>query len=362
METPYAWDILEPVLRSLDAYISVGEPIFVSPPPTKTGPTSGRELAAHHGLNNIPTFVKTLRENKQAGSRVGAARSLAWIHREAGANEEVSRKIETAILPLIAAMTLDDSEEVRLEARHALKTIKGSKFVENLIINDNKSSLENPVSSVEVGDADHSSGPGAGDVEPRKIPSTHKGPHKQVGTTGYGDRVPGLDERIKGLIDALRSVTDGLPDDAEQRATALTAAHLAYRQELAIQLEPVINVRIKQAIEGGSSYEEKKELIKSLNEELRLYGLAVRCEIPGDKGSVAVHPGYFTADSARREGGRLRVEYWESGRPKRLGLTGEPAIHLMPAPSHHSRQLTDPDAGSFVDRTTAHRSMRDLTR
>jgi hypothetical protein len=176
---------------------------------------------------------------------------------------------------------------------------------------------------------------------------------------------PAPDSERQTPAAALKSLAATWPEDTAKRAAALAEAHYAYRQELANQLEPIINARIKQAIESGTSYDQKKEIVKSLNEELRLCGLAVACEVRNDAGILeAVHPGFLVARTARNEAGRIGVDYQEAdGKYKRLGLTSDTAsIKLMPVPSRHDHELEGPAAGTFAERLAVERSTQSSNR
>lgn len=151
---------------------------------------------------------------------------------------------------------------------------------------------------------------------------------------------------------ALRSLAASWPADVNRRAAALAAAHLAYREAYAEQLEPVVNARIRQAIEGGTSYDQKRQIAKSINEDLRLGGLSVRCEVSDGTGQSVDHPGLLVADTSRQDAGRFRVEYQDAdGKNKRLGLlSGPDFIKLMPSPSRQNRELSQTPHGTFVER------------
>ena len=158
---------------------------------------------------------------------------------------------------------------------------------------------------------------------------------------------------------ALRLLAAGWPDDVERRAAALAAAHLAYREAYAEQLEPVVNARIRQAIEGGTSYDQKKEVVKSLNEYLRQGGLAIRCEAQDASGDPSTYPGIFVIGTARHEGGRFRVEYQDAkGNKKAFGVSPSSPVKLMVAPSRQDRQLSGPDTSAFAERLTSERTDR----
>ena len=121
-----------------------------------------------------------------------------------------------------------------------------------------------------------------------------------------------------------------VPEGVKEQAVKLARSHYDYRVQYASQLEPIVNARIRHAIDSGTSYEYKKELIKSLNEELRLGGLAIRCEVADQTGNVSIYPGIFVIGTARHGGGRFRVEYQDAGGKTTVGLPDESAsVKLM---------------------------------
>lgn len=88
---------------------------------------------------------------------------------------------------------------------------------------------------------------------------------------------------------AVRSLAAALPAGYEQRAADLAKLNHEYRQELAAQLTPALNAKIRAMPHG--THEEKKELARWVNEEVERFGLAVKCpntglpaKLVGDKG------------------------------------------------------------------------------
>ena len=159
---------------------------------------------------------------------------------------------------------------------------------------------------------------------------------------------------------ALRSAAAKWPEFVGQRAEALAVEHLAYRKEYAAQLGPIIDAQIKQAIRDVSDYEMKKELIKSINEQMRLGGVAIRFEVKNKAGEIlAVQPAYLVIGSSRDGTGRFRLESQAEGEKQSYGLTEEsPPVTLMPVPAQHSVQLDGPVSESFAGRVTASRPMQ----
>ena len=106
-------------------------------------------------------------------------------------------------------------------------------------------------------------------------------------TKGHGGPVPTLEEKIKEL-------TAGLPADYDGLSAALTEIHHAYRQNLADSLTPALTVKIQEKPHAG--YEDKKELAKFVNAELRKYGLTIKCPKTGRPASLGADPGNHPAE------------------------------------------------------------------
>ncbi|MGD9790596.1 MAG: hypothetical protein AB7Q00_12655 [Phycisphaerales bacterium] len=78
----------------------------------------------------------------------------------------------------------------------------------------------------------------------------------------------------KAFLDALESAVSSLPNDYENRRNALVEIHDLVRERLAKSLEPALNAEA--ANRAHSTYEEKKDLAKWINAELRRMGLAIK--------------------------------------------------------------------------------------
>jgi hypothetical protein len=162
---------------------------------------------------------------------------------------------------------------------------------------------------------------------------------------------------------ALRSAAANWPEDVGQRAEALAAEHLAYREEYAVQLGPIIEEQIKQAIRDGADSGQKKDLIKAINEKLRLGGVAIRFEVRNQSSDLTAElPGYLVIGTSRDGKGRFRVETQAEGERQSYGLTEESSpITLMPAPAQHNVQLDGPGAESHAGRVKSHRSTQAIS-
>lgn len=104
---------------------------------------------------------------------------------------------------------------------------------------------------------------------------------------GHGGPVPTLEEKIKELTEGLSADYDGL-------SAALTEIHQAYRQNLADSLTPALTVKMQEKPHAG--YEDKKELAKFVNAELRKYGLTIKCPKTGRPASLGADPGNHPAE------------------------------------------------------------------
>lgn len=157
--------------------------------------------------------------------------------------------------------------------------------------------------------------------------------------------------------DALRSLISNLPQPLEERAAFLAQIHSEYRRELIPLLEPIYNSRIQKCISGN--LEEKRVIAKTINEEIKNYGMAIRCDIrdkTNDQESLKTYPGYLIADPSRGgdEIGRFRVEFaGVDGKLRRIVLPSvSDPISLMVAPTHHINSASLRDPNSFTARLT----------
>jgi hypothetical protein len=139
------------------------------------------------------------------------------------------------------------------------------------------------------------------------------------------------------LDSLLQRLFADLPTDLDGRAAALSDIHRKFRQEFVTKYQPLLNARI-QAM-PHDTYEQKKDLAKWVNEELRRFGLAIRCKVEMQEAEGVVervYPAILVADASNNtaETGRFRLEYQGWGKPKRKLLTiGAPMLELMVAPS-----------------------------
>lgn len=120
----------------------------------------------------------------------------------------------------------------------------------------------------------------------------HSGP---VGATGQAEKGMG----------------EGATDRYEQQANVLEEQLHRFRQSLAQELAPTLNARMQATPHG--TYEEKKDLAKWVNEELRRFDLAIKCPKTGQPSILLVgtgnHPeiGRFEIEHRNSEGKRVRA-------------------------------------------------------
>lgn len=122
---------------------------------------------------------------------------------------------------------------------------------------------------------------------------------------------PVSDQLTQEQHDHLRALSAHLPKDApyDERAEKLARLNHDVRQYIAAELGPDLNARI-QAM-PHDTYEEKKELARWVNEELRRFDLAIKGPT-GEPSILLVMPGHepeigrFVIEHKTREGKRVR--------------------------------------------------------
>lgn len=102
------------------------------------------------------------------------------------------------------------------------------------------------------------------------------------------------------LRSTLKLLFATLPSDYAERRSILAESHRVFREELVAALEPAINAHIKTLPQ--QTYDDKKELSKWVNAELRQFGLSIRDPKSGNccllRGNTAtdLHSGRFMLD------------------------------------------------------------------
>lgn len=91
-------------------------------------------------------------------------------------------------------------------------------------------------------------------------------------------------EGRQAIASAIRSLAASLPADYERRSEGLADALQAARQELVAQLTSALSAKMQEM--PHESYEDKKELAKFINAELRKFGLTIKCPKTGRPASL----------------------------------------------------------------------------
>ena len=125
---------------------------------------------------------------------------------------------------------------------------------------------------------------------------------------------------VPSLEDKLKELTQGLPEDYDGRAAALTEFNHACGRHLADQLAPALNAKVHGM--PHATYEEKKALAKWVNDELRRFDLAIKCPKTGQPSLLLAGPGNHP------EAGRFILEHKTSD-GKRVRPVNSPVLpHL----------------------------------
>lgn len=154
------------------------------------------------------------------------------------------------------------------------------------------------------------------------------GRHGNGGTSTLGlEAVPSSEEQITLLspASALGRLSATLPQAYEQRADVLYAIIHSVRSEAAALLAPALHARA-QAM-PHATYDEKKELARWVNEELRRFDLAIKCPKTGNPSVLLVGTGHHP------EIGRFHLEHKtpEGKRTRSLTSAELPDFELMEA-------------------------------
>jgi hypothetical protein len=108
--------------------------------------------------------------------------------------------------------------------------------------------------------------------------------------------------------DAMPEVAQDQDSNYATLVASLTQRNHAFRQQLAAELAPALNARIRQMPHG--TYEEKKELAQWVNDELEPLGLAVQCPKTGLPAKLRGHAGNWPGV------GRFAFEVYHDGKRK----------------------------------------------
>jgi hypothetical protein len=126
---------------------------------------------------------------------------------------------------------------------------------------------------------------------------------------GQGGLVPSLDDKFKEVV-ALS------PEDYDGRAAALSEINHACRQRMAAELAEALNARIRE--KPHETLEEKKELARWVNDQLKPLGLAVRCpntKLPARLMGIA---GSYRPDEP---GGTFCFEIYKDGKQRKTAYS-----------------------------------------
>jgi hypothetical protein len=148
-----------------------------------------------------------------------------------------------------------------------------------------------------------------------------------VGSRNDGDQR--LQARIMGKFVAaiLRAATAEAPRGHDDRFAALAAVDRVYRHELARLLAPIFHAAILKT--PHDRIEEKKALARWTNDQLRRFGLAIKCPTSGQGAFLMTSPGYDPSV------GRLML-FWVTNDGTQHRATFHPAstqFRLMDDPS-----------------------------
>jgi Ran GTPase-activating protein (RanGAP) involved in mRNA processing and transport len=120
------------------------------------------------------------------------------------------------------------------------------------------------------------------------------------------------------VASVLRSLDAPLPDEYEARRRVLCTLTDAVREQVRRAMEPALNQRAAALPQG--TYDEKKELAKWVNGELRRFGLAIRCK--GKRCFLMGNPG------GQPGIGRFVLEYTDDQGKRHHPLTSVTLPHL----------------------------------
>ena len=218
--------------------------------------------------------INDLFDNDTA-TRVKSARAFGYYHAQSPA--------VAALNALQAALRQEEDPSLQVVFAKAIESIAGKSFLENLLKTiKNEESLK---------------------VEHETTVS----------------ELPPKEESVKALF------TD-LPGEHDSRVSELEAVNQAYRQEFANQFAQTLNPRI-QAM-PHDTYDEKKDLARQVNEELRRFDLAIKGPTGQPSVLIAV-PGHPPNEDV----GRMLLEYKSpEGKRSRTQLPPElPIFELMDA-------------------------------
>lgn len=153
------------------------------------------------------------------------------------------------------------------------------------------------------------------------------------------DRPPSTNPTERFRLE-VRSILAALGPSLEKRTEALRNLQGALREEAAAALTEPLNTAVAQM--PAATYEEKKIVATWVNEQLREYGLAVKCPRSGLPGILQANPGN---DPAR---GRFRIEVLDAKGQRQ----------------HHMTAVRLPELSLVVDTTPRipHRVRREWTR
>ncbi len=107
-----------------------------------------------------------------------------------------------------------------------------------------------------------------------------------------------------------------------------------FRREIAARLEPAMNAHVSAM--PHDTYDEKKSLAKWVNEELRKYGLAVKCPKTGNPGLLVASPG------DNPETGRFQIDILtpDGKRKRTFSSVSLPTLELTEASARRSPEVT----------------------
>ena len=145
--------------------------------------------------------------------------------------------------------------------------------------------------------------------------------------------------RIASLSDWLAQTPD---NDYDRAQGSMAEATRLFLEECAHRLEPALNARIAQLPQA--TYEDKKELSKWINQEVRGLGLSVACPKTGLPAFITGHPG-----NDRRVGRFV----FHALRPDGTRTTSLTVVRLPPLRLIGTSAKATP--GSWVERTQLQR-------
>lgn len=154
--------------------------------------------------------------------------------------------------------------------------------------------------------------------------NAHEDGEESSGASSTERMVERSEERAERLERALRSLRGRPTSDYGEIRDALSDLTNATRDVVADRLQVALNEKLRTVPQA--TYEDKRELAKWVNAELRRFGVALRCPKTGRPAFLVGHPG-------GQEGvGRFHLEVTnESGRPVRTVTSVTlPHLELMP--------------------------------